>query len=187
MNTDRSGGVSLPYSAVRWLIAPASSEAHGEPSRPPSVGREGSGADIGVKVGARIERLSPEVTAAYPRIVGAFRDSGAPRPVITSGNDSRHKRGSRHYAGQAIDIRCNHLPDEHCERITGALKQGLGPDFDVIFERFPNHPENDHIHLEHDPKPRPNANRQQHGTAGPGDQLSIHDWMAKRNRQAGWG
>lgn len=27
----------------------------------------------------------------------------------------------------------------------------LGADFDVIFERFPSNPANDHIHLEYDP------------------------------------
>ena len=158
-------GAGRPGSlGARWLIGPA-----------------GSGADPGydVKPGARIDGLSPQMRSALPRVTDAFRDNEAPRPVITSGNDSRHKTGSRHYAGEAIDIRCNHLPDEHCERITDALRKGLGPDFDVIFERFPKNPGNDHIHLEHDPKPQRRSVLD--------DGLTVRDWMTVRNRQAGQG
>lgn len=148
---------------VRWLIAPSGSQ--------PAVDQ---GYDVKNR-GVRIENLAPQLRGAMPTIVDAFRASGAPRPVITSGNDSDHKKGSRHYTDQAIDLRCNHLPDEHCEQITGALKKGLGADFDVIFERFPKTPSRDHIHVEHDPKPRRSALD---------DDLPVGDWMILRNGQA---
>ena len=67
--------------------------------------------------------------------------------VITSGNDGRHSVTSKHYAGNALDIRTRTLPspEEDGRAIAQRLNQSLGRDFDVIFE-------GDHIHVEYDPK-----------------------------------
>ena len=72
--------------------------------------------------------------------------------IITSGNDGKHMDASKHYQNQALDFRTYHLPGGYlgltardvATRLTAQLKP-LG--FDVVLE-------NDHIHLEHDPKPK---------------------------------
>ena len=63
--------------------------------------------------------------------------------VITSGNDGKHMKNSKHYSNEAIDIRTNNMidPDTVALRIKGLL----GKDFDVVLEQT-------HIHIEYDPK-----------------------------------
>ncbi|MGI9418465.1 MAG: peptidoglycan-binding protein [Geminicoccaceae bacterium] len=116
-----------------------------------SVGREGSGADLLLKANADIDNLDPRVRATFDDIVGAWDAAGGPTPVITSGNDSRHSVGSLHFQDLAIDLRANNISDSLAQSIADDLARRLGSDFDVIFERFPNNPANDHIHLEYDP------------------------------------
>jgi putative chitinase len=116
-----------------------------------SVGPEGSGADLLVKAGADIDNLDPRVRDTFGDIVAAWDAAGGPTPVITSGNDSRHSVGSLHFRDLAIDLRANNISDSLAQSIADDLARRLGSDFDVIFERFPNNPANDHIHLEYDP------------------------------------
>jgi hypothetical protein len=98
--------------------------------------------------------------------------------VITSGRDGKHKAGSRHYRDEAIDLRCNHLTADHCQRISDALQKALGSDYYLEFEKYDNEQKN-HIHLEYDPKPKPRSDL--------GGELGIKDWMTRRNRATGLG
>lgn len=79
---------------------------------------------------------------------------------VTSINDSTHMVGSRHYVGQAVDLRVHHLPDEAARTtVANTLRSALGPQFDVLYEA-PGTP-NSHIHVEYDPDPpAPPAGRQ---------------------------
>jgi len=183
MSTDLSGGGDAVHSAVRWLLTPVSEP--GRQSGVPSVGPEGSGADIEIKKGVRTDHLAPQITRTYPQIAGAWRENDAPRPVITSGNDSAHMRGSLHYQDRAIDLRCNNIPDTHCQRISAALQKSLGPDYDIQFEKFPARPENDHIHVEFDPKAESKSQPKPQSMVEPGDGLGIADWMQWRRDQIG--
>lgn len=64
--------------------------------------------------------------------------------------DGVHGKNSLHYKGLAIDIRTK---DVALSRIAGfitALKARLGADYDVVNE-------GDHIHIEYDPKRRPDT------------------------------
>ncbi len=71
---------------------------------------------------------------------------------ITSVNDSTHMVGSRHYVGQAVDLRVHTLPDEAARHAVAAeLRAALGPQFTVLYES-PGTP-NAHIHVEYDPPP----------------------------------
>ena len=63
--------------------------------------------------------------------------------TITSGNDSIHKQGSKHYSNEAIDIRSKDMVNPI--DVKNEIKKTLGADFDVIYE-------GDHIHVEFDPK-----------------------------------
>lgn len=62
--------------------------------------------------------------------------------VITSGNDSKHMRGSLHYRGRALDIRIHGLATADVHLWAAAIQKRLGPDYQVIVE-------SDHLHVEH--------------------------------------
>jgi hypothetical protein len=64
--------------------------------------------------------------------------------TITSGTDGKHMPGSKHYTGEALDIRTSNLTRTNRERVLVALKGRLGPQYDVVLEK-------DHIHVEYDP------------------------------------
>jgi len=116
-----------------------------------STGPEGSAADIWVKSSANIDNLSPQIVDTLDDVVAAWAANGGPTPVITSGNDGRHSNGSLHFSNQAIDLRTNNISDSLSAIIAADLQARVGDDYDVIFERFPSNPANDHIHVEYDP------------------------------------
>ena len=64
--------------------------------------------------------------------------------LVTSIRDGNHMPGSLHYDGHAFDVRWPvHYEDR--DVLLDALRDALGPDFDVVGEA-------DHIHIEYDPK-----------------------------------
>lgn len=65
--------------------------------------------------------------------------------VITAGTDGHHMVGSKHYIGDALDIRISNLLPGQLKFVVDHLKSDLGKDYDVIVEV-------DHIHVEYDPK-----------------------------------
>lgn len=64
--------------------------------------------------------------------------------VITSAADGVHMMGSRHYTGEAIDIRSSNIDAVMKTRLVQSLRAVLGDHFDVVDEV-------DHIHIEFDP------------------------------------
>jgi hypothetical protein len=54
--------------------------------------------------------------------------------VITSGSDSQHMAGSKHYTGEAIDLRSRTMPATIREVLIVALRRELGPQFTVLYE-----------------------------------------------------
>lgn len=74
---------------------------------------------------------------------------------ITSVNDGRHSIKSLHHSGNAFDCRAWNLRDEeHAEQVSKEIKEALGKDFDVVYEKYPKNPENNHIHIEYQPRQR---------------------------------
>jgi len=94
-----------------------------------------------LKAGVDISRLE-RFTRRGLGIAEAFYNSQAEEMVITSTYEGNHGAGSLHYANRAFDIR---LPYMSGFRAAAILREKLGPDFDVIGE-------DDHIHIEYDPK-----------------------------------
>jgi len=112
-----------------------------------------SGASILKKVGVNISGAKPEITSIYDDIVEVWqtRNAGV-RPVITSGNDGKHKVGSLHGKNLAIDVRGNNIPLSKAYELRTALAARLGRDYDVLFEEFGIGNPNNHFHIEYDPK-----------------------------------
>ena len=71
--------------------------------------------------------------------------------TITSGNDSKHMKGSRHYSGEAIDIRSKNFPTKRAKQeFIAAVLLRLGPGYEMFLEHEGG--ANEHFHLEYDPK-----------------------------------
>jgi hypothetical protein len=83
------------------------------------------------------ERMYPAIHAA--RTIWLSQGGNL---VITSGRDGRHRKGSLHYAGRALDFRTKHLDRKARIRSAQALRKTLGAEFRVLLEK-------DHIHVEY--------------------------------------
>ncbi len=106
---------------------------------------------VGVKnQSVKLGQLDPAMEAAIRTVATVARQQDLPPPVITSGNDSRHKRGSLHYADKALDFRGNNITVVQGRTLRDAVRAGLGSRYDVEFEVFPN-ASNNHLHVEYDP------------------------------------
>lgn len=127
------------------------------PVAPPATGPF-DGRVVAAEVGVAIKSDRVDIDALHPsmdpviRAVAQAADQlGLPQPVITSGNDSRHSDGSLHYQDRALDFRGNNITDAQGLALRDAVRDILGPDYDVLFETFPGNPANDHLHVEYDP------------------------------------
>ena len=98
-----------------------------------------------------IDSLDPSMAPVMRAVATAAQRLGLPQPVITSGNDSTHRDGSLHYQERALDFRGNNITDAQGIALQNAVREILGPGYDVLFETFPNSPSNDHLHVEYDP------------------------------------
>ena len=90
--------------------------------------------------------LDHRLFVAYGVALAVYDDLGNSRNcVVTSGNDAYHKKGSKHYTDQAIDLRVWGFDDRQRRSAHVWIAKVLGRDFDVVDEI-------DHLHLEWDPK-----------------------------------
>ena len=88
--------------------------------------------------------------AAILAVAQCASNLALPRPVITSGNDSTHMKGSLHYENRALDFRGNNLKVAVGQDLAARVGAILGKDYDIAFEVFEN-PTNNHLHVEYDP------------------------------------
>jgi hypothetical protein len=100
---------------------------------------------IRLKPGVSIVGIKPEISMALPIIASVYQVFGVDT-VVTAGTDGKHRVGSLHYSGNALDIRTRNIATaaekhEMCAKIAEAL----GKDFDVVLEST-------HLHVEFDPK-----------------------------------
>lgn len=103
---------------------------------------------MGVKAGARLGRMNSDLVPAMGVVADEARALGLPRPVVTSGNDStQHASSSAHYADRALDFRGNNISDQQGEQWADRVRERLGPNYAVDFERFPDNPARDHLHV----------------------------------------
>ena len=94
-----------------------------------------------IKPGVDISRLKPAIRKRLNQINRDIYQYGGSEMVVTSTYEGNHSPGSLHYANLAIDIR---LPVNTGSAME-ALKDTLRDDYDIVAEQ-------DHIHIEYDPK-----------------------------------
>ena len=92
----------------------------------------------------------PKVTIIAAAVANAANELSLPDMLVTSGNDSLHMRGSKHYTDDALDIRTKHLSTEQKHALVKTIKRRLGRDYDVILEYEGKI--NEHAHIEFDHK-----------------------------------
>jgi hypothetical protein len=101
--------------------------------------------------GVKIDALHPKMVDVIVAVADVARSLALPRPVITSGNDSKHMDGSLHFKNRALDFRGNNIKVAVGQKFGSAVADRLGNDYDVAFETFMN-PANNHLHVEFDPR-----------------------------------
>lgn len=107
-----------------------------------------------IKPGVKLDKLTPQAVMAWNISCSVYNHYGY-GCVLTSGNDGKHKEGSKHYTGNAIDLRTRHLglntglhaytARMYPTDIARELRLALAENYDVVLE-------SDHIHVEYDPK-----------------------------------
>ncbi len=98
----------------------------------------------GIKQGASVFNLKPEMVMAYFIACGVYNKYGHDC-ILTEGTGARHSKGSQHPLGYAIDLRISNLHPEEITKITDLIRASLAGEYQVILET-------DHIHIEFDPK-----------------------------------
>jgi hypothetical protein len=94
--------------------------------------------------------IVPKVCIIAAAVVNAANVLGLPDMLVTSGNDSTHKKGSKHYEDKALDFRTKHLKREQKHALATGVRARLGLDYDVILESEGK--VNEHLHVEFDPR-----------------------------------
>ncbi|MFW5831267.1 MAG: hypothetical protein ACOCVA_03390 [Prolixibacteraceae bacterium] len=99
-------------------------------------------------IGGRKKRLefSREIEKAMDVADALSKAIAKKEMVVTAGFDGSHMQGSKHYEGNAFDMRSRFYTDSELRTLLDNLRENLGPHYDVIDEVS-------HIHIEYDPKP----------------------------------
>lgn len=88
--------------------------------------------------------MRPEILLAAVAAERIYEEAGHDF-VITACVDGKHKTGSLHYSGAAIDVRTRDLQPADVPKVLARIKSCLGDAFDILLET-------DHIHIEFQPK-----------------------------------
>ena len=102
---------------------------------------------IALKPGVRVGGIKPELLLAIMVLDDIFASAGQPF-IITALTDGQHMPESKHYTGHAVDIRTRDVNNP--AGLAAKAKERLGMDYDVLFEGAGT--ENQHLHIEFDPK-----------------------------------
>ncbi|MGL3823650.1 conjugal transfer protein TraG N-terminal domain-containing protein [Sphingopyxis sp. R3-92] len=119
-----------------------------------NLGGVASAAGLDIKSGANLSSMDSSMAPALTAAAASAHALGLPQRVVTSARDSQHTRGSLHPEGKGLDLRGNDISVTKGRQWASDVRERLGPDYDVNFETFRDNPANNHLHIEHDPKPR---------------------------------
>jgi hypothetical protein len=100
---------------------------------------------VRVKDGVQFAKIAPlgfEILAAFNTVSDILqRDL-----TVTGGTDGNHMEGSRHYSGEAYDLRSKDMNAAEKQTLCNYLESTLGPDFLVLLEDTGG--VNEHIHVQ---------------------------------------
>lgn len=119
-----------------------------------NLGGVASAAGLDIKPGANLGSMDSSMAPALTAAAASAHALGLPQRVVTSARDSQHTRGSLHPEGKGLDLRGNDISVSQGRQWARDVRERLGSDYDVNFETFKDNPANNHLHIEHDPKPR---------------------------------
>lgn len=119
-----------------------------------NLGGVAEAAGLGIKGGANLSSMDSSMAPALTAAAASAHALRLPQRVVTSARDSQHSRGSLHPEGKGLDLRGNDISVAQGRQWARDVRERLGPDYDVNFETFRDDPANNHLHIEHDPKPR---------------------------------
>ena len=139
---------SLGKQETHSTIPPAMSAMPVGPDDNVDGARAAAALGISIKPGANLSQLNPDMLPAMAAVAAEARALGLPKPVVTSGNDSKqHVDGSRHHQARALDFRGNRISAEQGNAWARSVQAKLGDNYAVQFERFPENPARNHLHV----------------------------------------
>ena len=94
-----------------------------------------------IKAGVDISRLNPEIRRTL-KPVSVILNKERVLFGVSSTYEGNHPTHSKHYGHDAYNVSLSNIVGHLSQ---SAIKQNLGPDFDVVFE-------SNLIHIEYDPK-----------------------------------
>jgi hypothetical protein len=89
--------------------------------------------------------MNPALTAVQQ----VWYNNGLAAPTITSIEDGEHMPNSKHYTGEAFDIRLNDIAGAIHSELAREVQAVAGDAYDVLHEYHGT--ERDHLHIEFDP------------------------------------
>ena len=95
--------------------------------------------------------VTPKVVIIAAAVINAANTLGIGQDMlITSANDGKHMKRSKHYTNAALDFRTKHLTSQEKDDLVKEVKRQLGAQYDIILEHRGGI--NEHLHVEFDPK-----------------------------------
>ena len=95
-----------------------------------------------LKKGISLAGLRAEIIPAMIIVNDYFKNLNKPF-VITSGSEGVHMQGSKHYIGEAFDLRTFELTPAELDDLVNDLNVLLSNNYDIVRE-------SDHVHIEWD-------------------------------------
>jgi len=105
---------------------------------------------LSIKDGVRVEKLHSRMVEVMESLTYLMEAQLGLECVVTSASDGKHKKGSLHYQGRALDFRTKHIPRERVVGFCNYVGAFLGNKYDVILEGL--NTANEHLHIEYDPE-----------------------------------
>lgn len=101
---------------------------------------------IQLKPGVSLIGMQPQMALVMLVVQDVFTASHY-AVTITCGSEGKHGKSSKHFIGYALDIRTLRIGIEldEAKMLAGEIGRCLGSEFDVVTEE-------DHLHIEYDPK-----------------------------------
>jgi hypothetical protein len=121
-------------------------------------------------------RLKPsdEITHAMNVADALSKSISGKEMIVTAVFDGMHMDGSKHYSGDAFDVRKWNYTMEQLSSFISNLRDNLGTDYDIVIEST-------HIHIEYDPK-KTKVNRHENEIE---ENLELAERKEKKHRDSG--